>query len=792
MWCCDTDYAIMPPVLWSNVNMPWELHMEEYPKLWQNEIYTTWKVGCPGEEVGLAMTFVSTSHREFDSHQLTFDIADAATIWYPVSRVDDVDDGDESTGEVAEDDSDEDDSDDEDVDEDLHKTATEIATKMDDSGFHSDAEDNDWVEAILGPRTSWMGKAPSYSLKALTVGSQGGMHTVSSSEEATKSSFDTFLREHAKGSGIGELIGGQALLRDYTTMAELKQLHILANEQVSITCRFDTKFSNTAFALLRKIHETFLGTGGIAQKFVDDMVMIALNFIRDTTAYESELLASDGLAFAARLACIQGWIANLIKEASALELTYEGAQKKFAGILKWVEKEVKEYLDIQSMANCMAFLDESFDSLRKFSDAFNVLPFVLVVVGTAITHHSLLTSLWVNVSHFPLKIFLLPLTSDATAALGQMVLLSYVARQSVAVWEGQAQLKPIPRTGTREMGPTLESDHGSNAGLNPQKLKQDQAGLTPSKKDQLEATSSKTPTPSVPPRDPPLGDSPPPLPLPSPARTHNTPKGQDTHPSGSVASLLVQFQQSQQSQSRNASPKGTPARGTPVKDVAHEGHSQEGYSQEGYPKKGEQMPSKKILMPDKSAEPPLKKQRTGSPGSDRGSETDHSKTDKSKKKKKRKKKEPKSEPTMATDSETEETEEQQEKCQQARKWKAELQVLKDYRESHNIFLHNLPEWGSCSHMGYLKSKISEPGTGFFIKLIKTWWLELEKQSQGIGHSVMSARRKLQKLKQMCGVKLSSLNNVSAEYLVEMFKYPGTGNHIPTSTADGYDSMPMIG
>ena len=79
------------------------------------------------------------------------------------------------------------------------------------------------------------------------------------------------------------------------------------------------------------------------------------------------------------------------------------------------------------MADCTTFIDESFDSLRKFSDAFNVSPFVPVVVGMVITHHSLLTSLWVNVSHFPLKIFLWPLMSDATAVSGQMALLSYVA-----------------------------------------------------------------------------------------------------------------------------------------------------------------------------------------------------------------------------------------------------------------------------------------------------------------------------------------------------------------------------
>ena len=163
---------MLPPALWSNVDVPWELCMEEYPKLWQNEIYTTWKAGCPGVEVGLAMTFVSMSRREFDSSRLTLDIADTVAIWYPVSRVDDIDDSNKSTGEVAEDEGDEDDSDDEDVDEDLHKTVTEIATKMDDSGFHSNAEDNTQLEVILGPGTSWMGKAPSYSLKAPTVGSR--------------------------------------------------------------------------------------------------------------------------------------------------------------------------------------------------------------------------------------------------------------------------------------------------------------------------------------------------------------------------------------------------------------------------------------------------------------------------------------------------------------------------------------------------------------------------------------------------------------------------------------------
>ena len=259
-------------------------------------------------------------------------------------------------------------------------------------------------------------------------------------------------------------------------------------------------------------------------------------------------------------------------------------------------------------------------------------------------------------------------------------MLSYVAQQSIAVWEKQAQSKPIPRTSTGEMDPTLESDHGSNAGLAPQKLKPDMVGLTPSKKDRLEAQSSKTLMLPILPQDPPQEDTPPPPPLPSLARKHNTPKGQNTHPGGSVASLLAQFQQSP---SRDVSPKNTLSKNTPVKDT---------------PKKGEQMPGKKLLMPDKSAEPPVKKQWTGSPSNERETETDHDKAEMSKKKKK---KEPKSALTVATDSEAEETEERQEKCQRARKWKQELKELQEYHESCNIFLHMVPEQGGGSHTGYL-------------------------------------------------------------------------------------------
>ena len=333
MWCHDTDYAMMPPALRSNLDVPWDLHMEEYQKLWQNSIYTTWKSGFPGEEVSLAMTFISTSHREFDSGRLVLDISDGAAICHLASKVNNEDDdSDESTGDAAEDNDNEDGSDGDDLDGDLHKTATEIANKTDDSSFCSSTEDNSKIEPLSGPRMTWTDKVPSYSLKAPAVScsTQSSLHMVSHSEEVSGASFNAFLNVCTEGSSVGALMEGQALLWDYTTVAELQQLHELANEQVNITCHFDAKFSDMAFTLLQKTQEAFIGTGGIAQRFIDDMATAGLNFIRDATAYEAELSASDSMAFMAGLTHIWEQITELIREASALELTYEGAQKKFA------------------------------------------------------------------------------------------------------------------------------------------------------------------------------------------------------------------------------------------------------------------------------------------------------------------------------------------------------------------------------------------------------------------------------------------------------------------------------
>ena len=83
----DTDYAMMPPALQPNVEVPLDICMEEFPKLWQNTTYISWKAGCPSKEVSIAMMLVSTKHREFDSQRLVVDISDAMAIWYPVLNI---------------------------------------------------------------------------------------------------------------------------------------------------------------------------------------------------------------------------------------------------------------------------------------------------------------------------------------------------------------------------------------------------------------------------------------------------------------------------------------------------------------------------------------------------------------------------------------------------------------------------------------------------------------------------------------------------------------------------------
>ena len=188
--------------------------MEEYSKLWENEVFMTWKAGSPGVDVGLAMNFVCTCHTEYDAQRMILDISDVTIIRYSVAQVDEEDAGN-STGEILDDDNDDDDEDD--VDEDIQQTATEIGTKSDDSGFHGSGVGSIRIDALAGPGVKWMGEMPSYQMTAPAISSHSGMHTSSCNVEAAGQSFDTFIKHRAAGSSIGDVMGGQALLQDFTT-----------------------------------------------------------------------------------------------------------------------------------------------------------------------------------------------------------------------------------------------------------------------------------------------------------------------------------------------------------------------------------------------------------------------------------------------------------------------------------------------------------------------------------------------------------------------------------------------
>ena len=179
--------------------------MEEYSKLWENEVFMMWKAGSPGVDVGLAMNFVCTCCTENDAQRMILDISNATIIHYLAAQVDEEDAGD-STGEIPDDDDDDDN--DDDVDEDIQQTSTEIGTKSDDSGFHGSGVGSVRIDALAGPGVEWTGETPSYQMTAPAISSCSTMHTLSCNVEAAGQSFDTFIKHCAAGSGIVDVTGG--------------------------------------------------------------------------------------------------------------------------------------------------------------------------------------------------------------------------------------------------------------------------------------------------------------------------------------------------------------------------------------------------------------------------------------------------------------------------------------------------------------------------------------------------------------------------------------------------------
>ena len=96
-------------------------------------------------------------------------------------------------------------------------------------------------------------------------------------------------------------------------------------------------------------------------------------------------------------------------------------------------------------------------------------------------------------------------------------------------------------------------------------------------------------------------------------------------------------------------------------------------------------------------------------------------------------------------------------------------------------------------MAYLETRIQDAGPGyFFIWSFQDWREELQKQGQGLGHTAIATCHKLQMLEHKERLVMLHTYGVHAEYLVEVFKNPGTGNHIQPDSEDGYGMTQMIG
>ena len=81
----NTDYAMMPPAFRTSLMLSWEIWMEEYSKLWENEVFMMLKAGSPGVDVSLAMNFVCTCCTEYNAQRMILDISNATIIRLPGS-----------------------------------------------------------------------------------------------------------------------------------------------------------------------------------------------------------------------------------------------------------------------------------------------------------------------------------------------------------------------------------------------------------------------------------------------------------------------------------------------------------------------------------------------------------------------------------------------------------------------------------------------------------------------------------------------------------------------------------
>ena len=71
--------------------------------------------------------------------------------------------------------------------------------------------------------------------------------------------------------------------------------------------------------VLAKVQEGFSSTGGIAKKFVEDTMALAVELFKDTTEFEQEITSPDTMLFREEHAKFRQWVMGLFEEARLCE-----------------------------------------------------------------------------------------------------------------------------------------------------------------------------------------------------------------------------------------------------------------------------------------------------------------------------------------------------------------------------------------------------------------------------------------------------------------------------------------
>ena len=295
------------------------------------------EVGCP------ALTFIHTSHLEIDANSSQISLTENDYIQYITVDNDAKDSTKAKHDEAAE------------VDE---PTVTPRKAKMDkpkgDAMDGGNYPSDDWDDGMF---SDGEGQQPSNS-----TGFQGWSDDeVEGDEPMVVANIVRHLEEDQQDSGIGmggngsksNIMGlvpeGQVMVdmaahsKATGSGATMDHLRHLGDDIIELSRQLNCKMELAVLALFNKVKAGSSGTGSVAQQFVGDMSKLATDFFMDARVYEAQLDSADTEAFHSAVLGLQEKVHLLLRQAAALEETYEHSKASFDNILATMHQEIHDF-----------------------------------------------------------------------------------------------------------------------------------------------------------------------------------------------------------------------------------------------------------------------------------------------------------------------------------------------------------------------------------------------------------------------------------------------------------------